>query len=284
MAADWIKMRTDLYRDPKVSIMADFLMNPAGQLARFVNQQRQRDMTVTRNVMRNVTVGALLAVWGVARQRGMRVGDDLRINGVTPAVLDDICELPGFGDAMEACGWLEEDGEGLVFPRFFAAHNADPRESDREKNRLRQQRFRESRRNVTRNVTSNVREEKRREKDISPPTPPRKSNPWWDAVVAIWFTDGVSKSQRTRVGRLASEFKMLGATENEMRKRRARIREAWGAGKDTPDSVLKHWGEFTEDARPSPGQPQSSPARVQAKPGKYDNFPYANKPKDESDA
>lgn len=26
MAGDWIKMRTDLYRDPKVSLIADALM------------------------------------------------------------------------------------------------------------------------------------------------------------------------------------------------------------------------------------------------------------------
>jgi len=90
MAGDWIKMRTDLYRDPKVSVMADLLMAPDSDLSMFVDQHCQRQMTVTRNVMRNVTVGALVAVWGVMRLRGKRENDDLIYRGVTSAVLDDI--------------------------------------------------------------------------------------------------------------------------------------------------------------------------------------------------
>ena len=76
MAGDWIKMRTDLYRDPKVSRICDHLMGSDSGLARYVNQHLQRDMSVTRNVIRNVTVGALVAVWGVLRHRGKRNGDD----------------------------------------------------------------------------------------------------------------------------------------------------------------------------------------------------------------
>lgn len=152
MAGDWIKMRTDLYRDPKVICMADFLMSPDGELARSVSQNIQRDMGVTSNVMRNVTVGALVAVWGVARHQGKRSGDNLCIVGVTPSVVDDIAELPGFGDAMERVGWLVKHPNGLVFPKFFKDHNADPTE----KNRERQARYRERKRNVTDNVTRNV--------------------------------------------------------------------------------------------------------------------------------
>ena len=57
MAGDWIKMRTDLYRNPKVCVMADLLMSADGELARYVDQHKQRAMTVTRNVMRNVKIG-----------------------------------------------------------------------------------------------------------------------------------------------------------------------------------------------------------------------------------
>lgn len=177
MAGDWIKMRTDLYRDPKVSVMADLLMALDGDLARFVDQHCQRKMTVTRNVMRNVTVGALVSVWGVMRLRGKRENDDLVCRGVTSAVLDDIADLPGFGDAMKAVGWAIETDEGLVLPRFFEDQNVDPEDAAKKKNAERQARFRERNKensdvtsSVTNNVTVTPREEKRRE-EIKQHTP-----------------------------------------------------------------------------------------------------------------
>lgn len=182
MAEDWIKMRTDLYRDPKVCVIADLLMDQNGDLARYVDQHCQSRMIVTRNVMRNVTVGALVSVWGVMRLRGKPVGSDLVCRHVTISVLDDIADLPGFGDAMRQVGWVMEKEEGLVFPRFFEDHNVDPEASAKQKNAERQRRFRERQKeengaesNVTRDVTgdddsnvtvasqSNHREEKRRE-------------------------------------------------------------------------------------------------------------------------
>lgn len=174
MAADWLKVRSDLYRDPRVSVMADVLMRPDGELASFVSQNCQRDMTVTRNVMRNVTVGALVSVWGVMRQRGDRDGDDLKCYRVTVSVLDDIADLPGFGDAMELSGWVVQTDEGIVFPGFFKEYNADPASRQTSSGAERQRRYRESQRSisdvtdgvtrdVTRDVTVTPREEKRRE-------------------------------------------------------------------------------------------------------------------------
>lgn len=202
MAGDWIKMRSDLYRDPKVSVMADALMRQDGELATFVSQNCRRDMTVTRNVMRNVTVGALVSVWGVMRQRGKRRDDDLICDGVTPSVLDDISDLPGFGDAMARAGWVVESEHGIEFPRFFEDYNVAPEEKSKEKNADRQRRFRERQKessnaesndqsnapsNVTNNVTVTHREEKRREEKESPLTPggggfvPEGFQAFWDA-------------------------------------------------------------------------------------------------------
>lgn len=170
MANDWIKMRTDLYRDPKVCIIADSLMSPDGELASYVNQICQRDMSVTRNVMRNVTVGALVALWGVTRHRGKRDGDDLVLRNATLSVCDDIADLPGLGVAMSRVGWAIETVEGVVFPGFFGEFNSDPTADAKEKAAERQRRYR-AKRNVTRDVTvtsqSNAREEKRREEEIS---------------------------------------------------------------------------------------------------------------------
>jgi hypothetical protein len=166
MAGDWIKMRTDLYRDPKVSVMADLLLDADGDLAKFVDQHCQRQMTVTRNVMRNVTVGALVSVWGVMRLRGKRENDDLVCKGATSSVLDDIADLPGFGAAMEFVGWAVETDTGLVLPRFFEDQNVDPEDTAKKKNAERQARFREKNKdksNVTDDVTVTHREEKRRE-------------------------------------------------------------------------------------------------------------------------
>lgn len=176
MAVDWIKMRTDLYRDPKVCLMADLLMDPDGDLGRHVNQNCQCDMAVTRNVTRNAVVGALLSVWGVVRHRGKRIENDLRVAKCGLAVVDDIADMPGFGSAMERAGWVVECESGLVFPGFFDEYNADPAEEQRAKAAERARRFRENQRNVTRNVTRNekVTVEKRREeksKEVIPPTP-----------------------------------------------------------------------------------------------------------------
>ena len=182
MAGDWIKMRTDLYRDPKVCVIADLLLDSDSDLARYVNQNHQRNMTVTRNVMRNAVVGALLSVWGVMRHRGKRNGDDLNCHGVSVSVIDDIADMRGFGEAMAHVCWVVEEDNCIVFPRFFADYNAEPGVQGKSKNAERQRRFREKKKaesndvgNVTNNVTRDVtvthreekrREEKKKEKDI----------------------------------------------------------------------------------------------------------------------
>jgi hypothetical protein len=177
MAGDWIKMRTDLYRDPKVIGIAESLWAEDGQLARHVNQMCQSNMTVTLNVLRNVTVGALVTVWGVARHQGLRSGNDLILLRVALRTLDDIAETPGFGEAMLSVGWVLETDEGLCFPRFFEEHNADPADRQKQKNRERQARYRDRNKGVTRNVTVTPRVEKSREEkslpteEIKTPTP-----------------------------------------------------------------------------------------------------------------
>ncbi len=170
MAYDWIKMRTDLYRDPKVCAIADVLMDKKGELASYVNQNMQRDMAITRNVTRNAACGALLSVWGVMRRRGKRVNDDLELRDMMLAVIDDVADLPGFGDAMASVGWVVETDNGIVFPNFFEEHNVEPDDSGRSKAAERQARYRErlaKKSNATSDVTSDVtlrpREEKRRD-------------------------------------------------------------------------------------------------------------------------
>jgi len=167
MARDWVKMRTELYRDPKVVLMANVV---AQRLA-------SSSCNVTRNVTRNAVVGALVTVWGILRHNGRRTDDDLVIAKGDLQMIDDISELPGMGEAMQEVEWVILDGGGLRFPSFFSENNADPNEDKAAKNAERQRRYRESRakgkaetndksnvtRNVTRNVTGNAREEENRE-------------------------------------------------------------------------------------------------------------------------
>lgn len=172
MAGDWIRMRTDLYRDPKVILIAEHLGDDDGELSRYVNQNTQRNMTVTRNVTRNAVVGALVSVWGVARHQGRRIDDDLIIRGVTVSVLDDIADLPGFGEAMTIAGWAEQTGEGVVFPKFFEEHNAELKTkamSNADRQRAYRERQKAASTTLSESVTNsngrNGREEKRRERE-----------------------------------------------------------------------------------------------------------------------
>jgi hypothetical protein len=175
--ADWVKMRTDLYRDPKVICMSDHLLLHDGDLAKYINQFCRCDMAVTRNVMRNAVVGALVTVWGVARHQGHRENNDLVLENVTFSVIDDIADLPGFGEAMLAVQWLIETDLGLVFPRFFDEHNVDPADSTAQKNRERQRRYRERKRNVTGDVTGDVTVTGRVEREKSKSKSKKESKP-----------------------------------------------------------------------------------------------------------
>lgn len=169
MAGDWIKMRTDLYRDPKVCIMAEVLSQDEGSLAKFVSQNCQRDMTVTRNVTRNAIVGSLVTVWGTVRHTGKRIGNDLLIKNATIHVIDDIADLPGFGEAMESVGWVVETAEGIVFPGFYDELNSEPK-SFAKTNAERQREYRERKKTegqqtVTKRYNALHRGEERREEE-----------------------------------------------------------------------------------------------------------------------
>lgn len=173
MAVDWIKIRTDLSRDPKVCVIADTLLDPNGILAGHILTNCGRVICVTRDVMRCATGGALATLWGVTRHVGKRDGDDMILPKATLSVLDDISGLPGLGAAMESVGWAKVDERGVSFPRFFSEFNVSPGAKDedsRAKARERSRRYRAKKAeeerhahgDVTRDVTVTPREEKSR--------------------------------------------------------------------------------------------------------------------------
>jgi hypothetical protein len=250
MAGDWIPMRCDLTDDPAVIGVSEDL----GMSLEHV-------------------VGCLHKLWSWASCQTL----DGNAPSVTFAFLNRYIGVTGFAEALCEHGWLSHNRDGLAIPKFDRYMSESAKK--RAQTRIRVQNHRNAS-SVTKALLQNRREQKRKEnpkEDSLPTAPPKKPvkrerNPYWDAVVAVFFADGVPEGMRSTVGKLAAGFKKLGATEDEIRKRRTRIRDAWGAGTDTARSVLNHWGEFTEDARPGSGKPHDSPARVRAKPGKYDNL------------
>jgi hypothetical protein len=192
---DWIKMRTDLYTDPKVIMIADGLLDPGVGSGDVTVAPRERHLSVTRNA----TVGALVSIWGTARKRGTRVGSDLVIPKMTLRLVDDIVGMPGFGRLLEDVGWVKQTEDGVVFPEFFSTYNVDPQDRKSQKHRERQKQYRERKKalggddewrngGATRDVTVTHREEKSREEYLKetkakksptrfkPPTPQEASD------------------------------------------------------------------------------------------------------------
>ncbi|MCM8478017.1 DnaT-like ssDNA-binding domain-containing protein [Enterobacter hormaechei] len=111
MAGDWIKMRADLHTHPKVVRMASAL-----------KADRLR------------IVGGLHSAWCLFDVHSV----DGFLDGYNADTLDDLIGFPGFSRAMMAVGWLEENGESLVMPRF-EAHNGQSakrraQDADRKRN------------------------------------------------------------------------------------------------------------------------------------------------------
>lgn len=96
MAEEWIKMRMNLQRHPKVVRMASALRADRFRI-----------------------IGGLHAVWSVFDEQS----EDGLLEGYTPAAMDDAIGWPGFSAAMQSVGWLAHaDGEGLEMPEF-GEHN-----------------------------------------------------------------------------------------------------------------------------------------------------------------
>lgn len=155
--ADWIKLRSDITRDPRVIRIADelaesrpfmdWLTAPFGPAAACRESAYER---VTRCVTVSVTVTALVRVWSTVRTQGRVRGEDVHLDFATLPTLDVIAEVPDFGYAMAAAEWVEEraDGGGLIFPKFLK-QNATPEDRKKEQAAARKQRQRERDRSVT---------------------------------------------------------------------------------------------------------------------------------------
>jgi len=91
LAGDWIKMRGNLWDDPRVARLCDLTDQPEAMV-----------------------IGGLYWLWSMADQHT----EDGFLDGLTLRQVDRKTGIKGFGDALIAAGWLESDGESLRIPHF----------------------------------------------------------------------------------------------------------------------------------------------------------------------
>lgn len=91
MAGDWIKMRGNLWDDPRVSGICDLI-----------------DATEAS------VIGGLYWLWSTADQHT----EDGILPGLTLRSIDRKTALPGFGSALVDIGWVETSEDGITIVRF----------------------------------------------------------------------------------------------------------------------------------------------------------------------
>ena len=113
----WIKIRASLLTSPRLIKMARILKATPEFLAWL---GPDADHPVSDAALRRVTLGALCAFWSSAREHGKFISNDLFLSHATLADLDDIADMPGFGEAMRGVDWAipSDDPLGITLPNF----------------------------------------------------------------------------------------------------------------------------------------------------------------------
>lgn len=91
MAGEWIKVRTNLWDDPRVSQLCDIT-----------------------GVQEATIIGGLYWVWAMADEHT----EDGLCNGLSVTAIDRKTGISVFGAALVSIGWLEDTPEGVVLVRF----------------------------------------------------------------------------------------------------------------------------------------------------------------------
>lgn len=85
------------------------------------------------NADKATVCGGLYRVWCLADQ----YTEDGRLVGYTPAILDGNVGIGGLSDAMLQVGWLEIQGDTLIFPRFDEHNGQTAKRRAQERERMR---------------------------------------------------------------------------------------------------------------------------------------------------
>jgi len=91
MAGDWIKMRSNLWDDPRIAKLCD------------ITDQSEAAI-----------VGGLYWLWATADQHS----EDGLMHGLTLRAIDRKTGIQGLGEALVVAGWLEDHPEGVRIVRF----------------------------------------------------------------------------------------------------------------------------------------------------------------------
>lgn len=128
--ADWIKMRSSLLTNPRVTRMARLLLqDPEYRAWMYSGRDVTRDESVTKRdipVVTRIVVGGLLPVWAMANETA---GRDGIVRHASSHEVDDAAGIPGFFRALTAVEWAEElpDRCGVRFINF-EEHNSPQKE------------------------------------------------------------------------------------------------------------------------------------------------------------
>lgn len=213
MAGDWIKMRSNLRRHPKIVRIASAL-----------NTDRLR------------VVGGLHAVWCLFDEHS----DDGRLSGYTPSAVDEEIAWPGFTQALIGIGWVEWDGnDGLVLPEFDTHNGASAKRRAQDADRKRAERgaskdglddvgnLSASEADKKRTREEKRREEKKETRDAALATPDGVSAEIWQAFLKV------RKAKRAPM----SELALAGI-------RREADAAGWTLEQALQESVTRGWQAF----------------------------------------
>jgi len=103
----WFRVRHCLIQHPRVVRIAQALGDTEGGPSLSLDERI------------NLTIGALCRVWSMGNTHADTLG---RIDFATVDTVSNIARVDGFGDAMEAVGWLQTCDGGVLLPNF-AKHN-----------------------------------------------------------------------------------------------------------------------------------------------------------------
>jgi hypothetical protein len=133
-AANWIPVREDLETDSRVLAIAEaitganrhYILGPSAPRDLFGDPE-----SVTRDVMRDITIVALLRVWAAFTHH---TKDGVIRHASSLSHLDTIARLRGFGQAMSTVGWAVHDPatQTITLPNF-TEYNAPNKNGERQK-------------------------------------------------------------------------------------------------------------------------------------------------------
>lgn len=215
MAGDWIKMRSNLWDDPRVARVVDMTDSSEAEV-----------------------IGAMYWLWATADQHTT----DGCLPGLTLKAIDRKTGVPGFGAALVAIGWLIDHPDGVALPRFDE-HNgesakrrsADAKRKASERSLSAKDRTRNGQKQDEPGQTTELEKEKEKELTLKPTTP--------DGVVVASEAGNLSTSRPERATRPECPHQEIIALYHEVLPECPQVRD-W-----TPTRAQQLRARWNEDPR-----------------------------------